>query len=250
MLGHGRLLLYVLWISLALEGYVCLAGGPRDDDGDDDDDEKEVPPKSIPSIDADGPADPQHRQPPRHAQTIPQHVELGALDLSPADGDLYDGDPGKLGQHQHLDVEDPALAVHVGDDVGQGGAREELESALGIADGGGAGRRHPLEEEVEGMHEEVAQLGAAHHGFGADEVGARPDRHGSLAIAAAAAAVAVSAAAVAAVALEPLAGGEESAQIIELAGSVGVGEDDVLAAGVAHAVGHGTALAAVLREGD
>jgi hypothetical protein len=53
---------------------------------------------------------------------------------------LDHGHTSKLGQRQHLDIEDPALAVHVRDDVGQAGAREELEAALGVADRGGAGK--------------------------------------------------------------------------------------------------------------
>lgn len=69
----------------------------------------------------------------------------------PLDGHLGDPDPRagadntavgaedrgrgrRLGEHQHLNVEDPALGVHVGDDVREGGAREELEAALGVAD--------------------------------------------------------------------------------------------------------------------
>lgn len=74
--------------------------------------------ESIAPIDAHGPADPQDGQAPCHAETVAEDVQLGALDLAPADGDLDDRDPRRLGQHQHLDVEDPALGVHVRDDVG------------------------------------------------------------------------------------------------------------------------------------
>lgn len=50
--------------------------------------------------------------------------------------------------------------MHVRDDVGQGRAREELEAALGIADGGGGGRGEESDKEVEGAHEEVAEVGS------------------------------------------------------------------------------------------
>lgn len=50
--------------------------------------------------------------------------------------------------------------MHVRYDVRQCGAREELETALGVGDGGGGGGRHEAEEEVEGVHEEVAEFGA------------------------------------------------------------------------------------------
>ena len=50
--------------------------------------------------------------------------------------------------------------MHVGDDVGQGRAREQLEAALGVLDAGGGGRGGEAEEEVEGVHEGVAQEGA------------------------------------------------------------------------------------------
>lgn len=50
--------------------------------------------------------------------------------------------------------------MHVGDDVGEGGSGEEFEAALRVADGGGGGRGEDSEEEMEGVHEEVAEEGA------------------------------------------------------------------------------------------
>lgn len=64
---------------------------------------------------------------------------------------------GGLGEHQHLDVEDPAFGMHVGDDVWERGAGEELEAALGVADAGCGRGCEDGEDEVEGSHEEVAE---------------------------------------------------------------------------------------------
>lgn len=65
-----------------------------------------------------------------------------------------------LRQHQHLNVEDPALSMHIRDDVRQCSPREELEAALGIANAGSRWRRQDLDDGVEGLHQEVAQGGA------------------------------------------------------------------------------------------
>lgn len=143
-----------------------------------------------------------------------------------------DGDGrGGLGQHQHLDIEDPALGVHVRDDMGQRRAREKLESALRVADARGGGGCQDHEDEVEGAHKEIAQGGSLNHGLAADEVAPRPDCH----------------APVRAVDyfLAPL---EELAQVRELGGSVCVGEERVLAAYVAEAVRYAAAFAAVALE--
>ncbi|RYC54938.1 hypothetical protein CHU98_g11270, partial [Xylaria longipes] len=96
------------------------------------------------------PARAEHGEADGHLDAVLYDVQLAAADLVPGDGDLGDLDAGgaadnsavgpehrdgggRLGQHEHLDVEDPALGVHVGDDVGEGGAREQLEAALRVA---------------------------------------------------------------------------------------------------------------------
>ena len=122
------------------------------------------PPKSRPRVDAQRPSGPQDGEIPSHGETIPQDIQLAASDLGPADVDLGDGHAGGLGEHEHLDVEDPALGVHVRYDVGQAGAGEELEAALGVLDAGGGRGSGEAEEEVEGVHEEVAEFGALRQG--------------------------------------------------------------------------------------
>lgn len=112
---------------------------------------------SISPVNAKRPCSPQHGQTPSHAQAIPQNIQLTPLDLFPSNGDFDHGDAGRFGQHQHFDVEDPALGMHVGDDVRERRTREELEAALGIADSGRGGRSEKAEEEMEGVHEEVAE---------------------------------------------------------------------------------------------
>lgn len=118
--------------------------------------------------------------------------------------------------------------MHVRDDVGQAGAGEKLEPALGVGYARRGGRGHEPEQEVEGVHEEVAQLGAFHHGLGPDEVRATPHGDGA-----------------AGVVLDGAYGGDEFAEVGEFRSPVRVGEEDVLAAGVAHAVNDRTALAPV-----
>ena len=136
-------------------------------------------------------------------------------------------------QHEHFDVEDPAFGVHVGDDVGEGWAGEEFEAALGIFDACGGGRGHDAEEEVERVHEEVSEARSLDDGGAADQVRARPDGH--------AAAVLV---------FDALAALDESSEVREAAGAVGVGEDNVAPTDVPHAVGHGAAFASVLLQAD
>lgn len=164
---------------------------------------------------------------------MPVDGDLGDLDAgAAADGGAVvaaDGDGGgRLGEHEHLDVEDPALGVHVGDDVGQGRAREELEAALGVAQARGGGRREDGEDDVEGPHEEVAQGRAPDDGVAADEVAAAADGD--------AATAAVD---------DLLAALEEAAEVAEPGGAVGVREERVLAAHVPQPVRHAAALAAV-----
>lgn len=199
-------------------------------------------------IHAHHPASAKHGEADGHPDAVLYDVELAAADLVPLDGDLGDLDAGgaaddgavgaehghgggRLGEHEHLDVEDPALGVHVGHDVGQGGAREELEAALRVAHAARGGGRQDREHEVERAHEEVAQGRALDDGGAADEVGAAADGD----------------AAVRAVD-DLLAALDEPAEVAEAGGAVGVGEEHVGAARVAQAVGHAAALAAVRLE--
>ena len=112
---------------------------------------------SRPSINAQPPSNPQQRKPICHAQTIPQHIKLATLNFLPPNRDLHYRDARQLSQHQHLDIEDPAFAMHEGDNIWQRRAREELEPALRVADGGCCGGCEESEEEVKGVHEEVAE---------------------------------------------------------------------------------------------
>lgn len=169
---------------------------------------------------------------------MPVYGDLGDADAGHgADDGAVQGDDGggrrRLGEHEHLDVEDPALGVHVGHDVGQGAAREELEAALGVVDARGGGRGEDLDDGVEGLHEEVAQGRALDDGVAADEVAPAADGD--------AAAAGVD---------DVLAALDQLAQVREARGAVRVGEEDVGAPGVAEAVRHAAALAAVLDEGD
>ena len=115
---------------------------------------------SCPPINTNSPGSSQDPQAPGHTQTLPHNIQLTPQDLFTANGYLYHWYLGTLGKHQHFNIEDPALGVHVWNYVRQGGAGEELEAALGVADAGGGRRRHETEEEVEGVHEEVAEFGA------------------------------------------------------------------------------------------
>jgi len=96
---------------------------------------------------------------------VPPHGHLGDPDpRRGADnitaGTEYRGGRRRLGEHEHLDVEDPALGVHVGDDMGQGCAREQLEAALRVLDAGRGRGGQDCEAEVEAAHEKVAEDGA------------------------------------------------------------------------------------------
>lgn len=115
------------------------------------------PQKSIPSVNAKSPRSPKHCQPPRHPQTIPHHIQFAALDLLPPHRDLRHRDGRALGQHQHLDIKNPAFRVHVRNDVWERRAREEFEAALSVFDGGCCGGSEQAEEQVERVHEEVAE---------------------------------------------------------------------------------------------
>lgn len=139
----------------------------------------------------------------------------------------------RLSQHEHLDVKDPALSVHVRDNMRQRRAREQLKPALGVADPRRGGRRQALDDEVEALHEDVAHRGALDDRLGADHVAAAADGD--------AARAGVD---------DVLARLEQVAQVREAARAVRVGEDDVRAARVPEPVRDGAALAAVLGEGD
>lgn len=119
----------------------------------------------------------------------------------------------------------------MGDDVRQGRAGEQLEAALGIADAGGGGRGHELQEQVEGVHEEVAELGALDDGVAADEVSAGPDRDGAPALV-----------------LRFLACRHQLTQVRDVTGPVRVREHNVLAPCVPHPMCHRPALAPVRRQ--
>ena len=81
------------------------------------------------------------------------------------------------------------------------------------------------------MHEEVAQSCALGHDLRADEVSAGSDGDASLAGV-----------------LGVLARRYQPAEIVKLAGPIGVGEDNILAACMAHAVSDGATFAAILLE--
>lgn len=103
-----------------------------------------------PPVHTKHPTCPQHRKADSHLDAVLDDVELASANLVPLNGHLGNldawagadnttittkdrGGGGRLGEHKHLNVKDPALGMHVWDDVGEGGAREELEAALSIA---------------------------------------------------------------------------------------------------------------------
>lgn len=145
----------------------------------------------------------------------------------------YGGRGSGFGEHQHLDVEDPALSMHVWYDMRQGGAREELEAALGIADARGSWGRQDLDNGVEGLHQEVAQGGALDNCLAADQMATAANGN----------------AAVAGI-NDILAALDEITQIGEARGAIRVSKDDVGTAHVAEAVGHSAAFATVLVQFD
>lgn len=114
----------------------------------------------LPLIHTQPPSSPQKSQSKRHSQTVPNDIQLAPLDLLPTDGYLDHGNVSALGQHEHLDVEDPAFGVHVRHNVGKRRSGEELETALGVFDLCCFGRGKEAEEQVEGVHESVAEEGA------------------------------------------------------------------------------------------
>lgn len=112
------------------------------------------------------PTRPQDGQSNGHFDAILNNIQLTSTDLVPLNRHLGDLDArtsanntaiatqdgsgrGRLGKHQHLNVEDPAFGMHVGDNVWQRGAGEELEAALGVADARCGRRREDGENEVE-----------------------------------------------------------------------------------------------------
>lgn len=111
------------------------------------------------SIDAQRPSRPQDGQSPGHADAITHDIQFTSQDLPPSHRHLGHGDAGKLRQHEHLDIEDPALGMHVWYDVRQRRAREQLEPALRVLDRRSPGRRHQPQDQVERVHQEIAQLG-------------------------------------------------------------------------------------------
>lgn len=107
------------------------------------------PTYSFPFVNSNAPCNPQHRQPERHAQTIPDNIQLASLDFLPPNRDLGHWDVGAFGQHQHFNVEYPAFRVHVRDDVGERRSGKELETALGVLNCRRFGRGEEAEEQVE-----------------------------------------------------------------------------------------------------
>lgn len=63
----------------------------------------------------------------------------------------------RLCEHEHFNVENPALCVHIGHDVREGRAGKELEAALSVADAGRGGRSEDGEDEMEASHEEISK---------------------------------------------------------------------------------------------
>lgn len=110
------------------------------------------------SIDAQRPSCPEERQAPSHPETIPQNIQLAALDFSPPNGHFRHGDLSELGQHEHLHIEDPALGMHIWDDVRQCRTRKQLKATLCILDGSSSRRRHEPQNQVERVHQKVAQF--------------------------------------------------------------------------------------------
>lgn len=99
------------------------------------------------------------------------------------------------------------------------------------------GGGHPSQEQVERVHEEVAQFGPLDYGVGADQVGPGADDDD---------AVLWGVGVGLGLGLSLLARRYQAAEVVEFAGAVGVGEDDVFAPRVAHAVRDGAAFAAVV----
>ena len=128
-------------------------------------------------IHAHHPAGAQNSQANGHLDTVLNNIELAAVDLVPLDWDLGHLDSGAgannravgsknrrggcgFGKHEHLDIEDPALRVHVRYDVGESRTREEFKTALCVTN---ARRRwwcEDHEHEMKRTHEEVSQGGA------------------------------------------------------------------------------------------
>ena len=63
----------------------------------------------------------------------------------------------RLCEHEHFNVENPALGVHVGYDMREGRAREELEAALSVAYAGCGGGSEDGEDEMKASHEEISK---------------------------------------------------------------------------------------------
>lgn len=87
-----------------------------------------------PLIHTQPPSGSQKSEPKCHAQAIPDNIQFASLDLLPANGYLNHWDVGTFCQHEHLYVENPALGVHVRNDVRQRRAREQLETTLSVFD--------------------------------------------------------------------------------------------------------------------
>src|SRR3954468_10231533 len=107
-------------------------------------------PSSL-SIHTKRPSRPQDSQTPGHANAISKNIQLAPLHFPPTHRNLSHGDPGKLSQHEHLNIEDPAFGVHVWHDIGKCRTRKKLEAALRILNRSSLRRRHQPKDQVEGM---------------------------------------------------------------------------------------------------
>ena len=143
----------------------------------------------------------------------------------PGDGHFEHGDLLAQRNNENLNVKNPALSVHVGEDKIGGRARKHLEPTLRIAN---RADTKNVDKGVEPIHEEIANKGAVNHGVGFDHVCAGADRHyrgvGGLVIN----------------------GGNQAGNVSKARGAIGIRKDGVVATEMAHAVRNCTALATVL----
>lgn len=112
---------------------------------------------SLPFVYTKSPRSPEHRQAERHSQAVPNHIQLASFDFLPPNWHLNHGDVSAFSQHKHLYVENPAFGMHVRDDVGERRPREQLEPTLRVFDLSRLGCCEQAQEEVEGVHESIAE---------------------------------------------------------------------------------------------
>lgn len=88
---------------------------------------------------------------------------------------------------------------------------------------------------MEAVHEEVAEFGTLDYGGAVDHVGSGPYRYGAILVLGVSRLICCS---------------DEFGEVVYVRGAVCVGEENVLAAGMAHAVGYCAAFSAICDEGD